>query len=157
VLKKDLDYQVVYETGQITLISARARDPNADLDISYECNPPFQIQDKVLLGTRMEYKLDNISDQSLMGATILYKSQTTTEKQPELGYEPFSPLLLGFNTRLAGEPRWMTRFANLFPFVHTEAPSKANFEFEIAQSFYNPNTRDNAYVDNFDFSQNTSS
>jgi cell surface protein SprA len=67
VLKKGLDYDVVYETGQITLTSARARDPNADLDISYECDPPFQIQDKVLLGSRMEYKLDNISDESLIG------------------------------------------------------------------------------------------
>jgi hypothetical protein len=156
VLRKGLDYEVVYETGQITLTSARARDPNAELDISYECDPPFQIQDKVLLGTRMEYKLDDISDQSLIGATVLYKSQTTTEKQPELGYEPFSHLLMGVNTRLAGEPRWMTRFANLFPFVQTEARSRANFEFEIAHSLYNPNTRNSAYIDNFDFSQNAS-
>lgn len=156
VLRRGVDYEVVYETGQITLTSARARDPNAELDISYECNPPFQIQDKVLLGTRMEYKLDNLSDQSLIGATILYRSQTTTEKQPELGYEPFSHVLMGMNTRLAGNPQWMTRLANMVPFVHTEARSRANFEFEIAHSIYNPNTRDNAYVDNFDFSQNSS-
>ncbi len=157
VLKRGLDYEVVYESGQITLTSARARDPSAELDISYECNPPFQIQDKVLLGTRAEYKLDNLSDQSLIGATVLYKSQTTTEKQPELGYEPFSHLLMGMNTRLAGNPAWMTRFANMFPLVQTEAPSKANLEFEIAHSIYNPNTRNNAHIDNFDFSQNTSS
>jgi cell surface protein SprA len=102
----------------------------------------------------LEYKLDGISDQSLVGATVLFKSQTTTENQPELGHEPFNQLLLGLNTRLAGEPKWMTRFANLFPFVHTEAGSKANFEFEVAHSLYNPNTKDDAYVDNFDFSQN---
>jgi hypothetical protein len=156
VLRKGTDYEVVYETGQITLTSARARDPNAELDISYECDPPFQIQDKVLLGTRMEYKLDNLSDQSLIGATVLYKSQTTTERQPELGYEPFSHVLMGMNTRLAGTPAWMTRFANLFPFVHTEARSRVNLEFEIAHSIYNPNTRNSAYVDNFDFSQNAS-
>ena len=157
LLQKGLDYDVIYESGQITLTSARARDPNAQLDISYECNPPFQIQDKVLLGTRFEYKLDGISDQSLLGATILYKSQTTTEKQPELGHEPFNQLLVGLNARLAGEPKWMTRFANLFPLVHTEAASKVNFEFEMARSFYNPNTKNNAYVDNFDFSQSVTS
>jgi hypothetical protein len=157
VLRKGLDYEVIYETGQITLTSMRARDPAAELDISYECNPPFQIQDKVLLGTRMEYKLDNLSDQSLIGATILYRSQTTTEKQPELGYEPFSHVLMGMNTRLAGTPQWMTRLTNLVPFVHTEARSRANFEFEIAHSIYNPNTRDNAHIDNFDFSQNSAS
>ena len=157
VLQKDVDYSVIYETGQITLLSARARDPAAQLDISYECNPPFQIQDKVLLGSRFEYKLDEISDQSLIGATVLYKSQTTTEKQPELGHEPFNQVLMALNTRLAGEPKWMTRFANLFPLVHTEAASKVNFEMELARSYYNPNTKDNAYVDNFDFSQNITS
>ncbi len=157
VLQKDVDYSVVYETGQISLISPRALDPNATISVSYECNPAFQIQDKVLVGTRLEYKLDNISDQSLLGATALFKSQTTTQQQPEVGHEPFSQLLLGFNARLAGEPKWMTNFANLFPLVHTDAPSKADFEFEVAQSYYDPNTRNSAYIDNFDFSQNVSS
>lgn len=156
VLKKGLDYDVVYETGQITLVSARARDPNADLDISYECNPPFQVQDKVLLGTRLEYKLDNLSDESLLGATVLYRSQTTTERQPELGFEPFSQVLLGANAKLAGSPAWMTRLVNKVPFVNTEARSRANLELEIAHSIYNPNTRGSAYIDNFDYSENAS-
>jgi hypothetical protein len=154
VLVRNVDYEVLYETGQITLLSPRAKDPNATIDISYECNPPFQIQDKILLGTRMEYKLDGISDESLLGATLLYKSQTTTSERPELGREPFNQFLWGFNARLAGAPKWMTSAANLFPFVQTDAPSKANFEFEVAQSRYNPNTKESAYLDNFEGSEN---
>jgi cell surface protein SprA len=153
-LKRNVDYEVLYETGQITLLSPRAKDPNADIDISYECNPPFQIQDKILLGTRLEYKLDGLSDESLLGATLLYKSQSTTAERPELGREPFNQFLWGFNARLAGNPKWMTSLANLFPFVQTEAPSRANFEFEIAQSRYNPNTKESAYLDNFEGSEN---
>ena len=153
-LKRNVDYEVLYETGQITLISPRAKDPNADIDISYECNPPFQIQDKILLGTRLEYKLDGISDESLLGATLLYKSQSTTAERPELGRESFNQFLWGFNARLAGAPKWMTSVANLFPFVQTEAPSRANFEFEVAQSRYNPNTKESAYLDNFEASEN---
>jgi cell surface protein SprA len=154
VLIKNVDYEVLYETGQITLISPRARDPNAEIDVSYECNPPFQIQDKILLGTRMEYKLDGISEESMLGATLLYKSQSTTSERPELGREPFNQFLWGFNARLAGSPKWMTRVANLFPFVETEAPSKAHFDFEVAQSRYNPNTKESAYLDNFEGSEN---
>jgi hypothetical protein len=154
VLVRNVDYEVLYETGQITLLSPRAKDPNAKIDISYECNPPFQIQDKILLGTRLEYKLDGISDESLLGATLLYKSQSTTSERPELGREPFNQFLWGFNARLAGTPKWMTSLANLAPFVQTEAPSKANFEFEIAQSRYNPNTKESAYLDNFEGSEN---
>ncbi|MDQ3002171.1 MAG: cell surface protein SprA [Fibrobacterota bacterium] len=154
VLVRSVDYEVLYETGQITLLSPRAKDPNADIDISYECNPPFQIQDKILLGTRLEYKLDGISDESILGATLLYKSQSTSGERPELGREPFNQFLWGFNARLAGNPKWMTSMANLFPFVQTEAPSKANFEFEVAQSRYNPNTKESAYLDNFEGSEN---
>jgi hypothetical protein len=154
VLVRNVDYEVLYETGQITLLSPRAKDPNADIDVSYECNPPFQIQDKILLGTRLEYKLDGISDESMLGATLLYKSQSTTSERPELGREPFNQFLWGFNARLAGNPKWMTSLANLFPFVQTEAPSKANFEFEVAQSRYNPNTKESAYLDNFEGSEN---
>lgn len=150
VLQKNVDYEVLYETGQITLTSPRARDPNAEISVSYECNPPFQIQDKILLGTRLEYKLDGISEESILGATLLYKSQTTTSERPELGREPFNQFLWGFNARLVGAPKWMTRAANLFPFVETEAPSKAAFDFEIAQSRYNPNTKSSAYLDNFE-------
>jgi hypothetical protein len=153
-LLPNVDYEVLYETGQITLLSPRAKDPNAEIDVSYECNPPFQIQDKILLGTRLEYKLDGISDESLLGATLLYKSQSTTAQRPEIGREPFNQLLWGFNARLTGAPKWMTSTANLFPFVQTEAPSRANFEFEVAQSSYNPNTKESAYLDNFEGSEN---
>ncbi|HLP43151.1 MAG TPA: cell surface protein SprA, partial [Fibrobacteria bacterium] len=154
VLVRNQDYEVLYETGQITLTSARARDPNADIEVDYECNPPFQIQDKVLLGTRLEYKLDGISEESILGATFLYKSQTTTAERPELGREPFNQMLWGFNARLTGAPKWMTRAVNLVPFVSTEAPSKALFDFEVAQSRYNPNTKSSAYLDNFEGSEN---
>ncbi len=155
VLDKDRDYEVLYETGQITLTSLRARDPSADIEISYECTPLFQIQDKILLGTRLEYKLDRISDESMLGATLLYKSQTTSEERPDLGREPFNQVLWGLNARLTGNPRWMTDIANLFPFVQTEAPSRANFEFELAQTRYNANTKGEAYIDDFENSQST--
>jgi hypothetical protein len=153
-LQRNVDYEVLYETGQITLISPRAKDPNADIAISYECTPPFQIQDKILLGTRLEYKLDGISDESMLGATLLYKSQTTTQERPDLGREPFNQFLWGFNARLAGTPKWMTKLVNTVPFVQTEAASRANFEFEVAQSRYNPNTKESAYIDNFESSEN---
>ncbi len=154
-LEKDKDYEVLYETGQITLISARARDPSAEVEVSYECTPAFQIQDKILLGTRLEWKLDEISEQSLLGATLLYKSQSTTAERPEIGREPFKQFLWGFNARLAGTPKWMTKAVNQIPLVKTDAVSKANFEFEIAQSRYNPNTKGSAYLDNFENSQSS--
>ncbi len=152
-LEKDQDYEVLYELGQITLTSLRAKIPNNTIEITYECKPIFQIQDKILLGSRLEYKLDNISDESILGMTLLYKSQSTTQERPELGREPFNQFLWGFNSLLTGNPNWMTRLVNHLPLVQTEAESKVKFEYEVAQSRYNPNTKDEAYLDDFESSK----
>ncbi len=153
VLEKDIDYEVLYEAGQITLLSLRAKAPNNTIDISYECTPFFQIQDKVLLGTRLEYNLDAISDQSLIGATFLYKSQTTTAERPQLGREPFNQFLWGLNTKFAGNPDWMTSLVNFVPFINTKAKSNLDFRFELAQSYFNPNTKGSALLDDFEGSK----
>ncbi len=150
LLYKDIDYEVLYEVGQITLISAKAKNPSATIDISYECTPLFEIQDKTLLGTRLEYSLDNISKESMIGATVLFKNQSSDSKRAQLGREPFRQFLMGVNSRLAGSPKWMTSLINYIPFIETKAASRVNFEFEIAKSFYNPNTKGGALFDDFE-------
>ena len=53
-----------------------------------------------------------LSDESVLGATLLYKSQTTTSERPELGREPFNQFLWGFNARLVGAPRGVDDIEN---------------------------------------------
>lgn len=152
-LRRNIDYEVLYEVGQITLISPLAKAPGADVSISYECTPAFQIQDKWLMGTRLQYNLDAISDESMMGATVLFKSQTSREKRPQLEREPFHQFLWGFNTSLTGTPQWMTKIVNKLPLINTKAESRVRWDFEIAQSYYNPNTKGSALVDDFENSK----
>jgi len=152
-LRRGIDYEVLYEVGQITLTSPMARDPNAQIKMSYECTPAFQIQDKWLAGTRLQYNLDALSDESLLGATFLFKSQTSREKRPQLEREPFHQFLWGINSTLSGNPRWMTSVVNLVPFISTQAESRVKWDFELAQSYYNPNTKGTALVDDFENSK----
>lgn len=149
-LQKGVDYDVMYEYGQIELLSDRAKDPNNEISVTYECEPLFSIDNKLLLGLRAEYPFWKLGTGSHLGSTLLYKSQTTTEAQPRLGHEPFQSLLLGANLKLTDRNSTMSKWVNAIPLVQTKAPSSWRFEAEWARSYHNPNTKGSALLDDFE-------
>lgn len=142
VLVRDIDYEVNYELGQIELLSDRALDPNKEITVTFECEPLFEIDNKVLLGARAELPLTyyGFGEGSLFGVTALYKSQSTTASTPTLGNEPFSSFLWGMNLRLQDTSKIITKMMGAIPFLYSKAPSTWRFETEFASSYHNPNT-----------------
>ena len=154
VLTRGVDYEVNYELGQIELLSDRALDPNKEIKVSFECEPLFEIDNKLLLGARAELPLDlyGMGAGSVLGVTALYKSQSTTAQTPTLGNEPYSSFLWGVNLRLQDTLRAFTDFVNLIPGIKTDAQSNWRFEAEFASSRHNANTSDHntALVEDFE-------
>lgn len=142
VLVRDVDYEVNYELGQIELLSDRALDPNKEIKVTFECEPLFEIDNKLLLGARAELPLERygLGSGSVFGVTALYKSQSTTAKTPTLGNEPFNSFLWGMNVRLQDSVSALTSLVNLIPFIETQAMSNWRFEAEFASSRHNANT-----------------
>ena len=142
VLTRGVDYEVNYELGQIELLSETALDPNKEISVEFECEPLFEIDNKVLLGARAELPLTRygFGEGSLFGVTALYKSQSTTASTPTLGSEPYSSFLWGMNLRLQDTTKWMTDLVNLIPGIDTKATSNWRFEAEFASSYHDANT-----------------
>lgn len=153
-LIRGTDYEVNYELGQIELLSERALDPNKEIKVSFECEPLFEIDNKLLLGARAELPLDlyGFGAGSVFGLTALYKSQSTTAKTPTLGSEPYSSALLGMNLRLQDTVNALTELVNKIPGINTTASSSWRFEAELAASRHNANTSGNtsALVEDFE-------
>ena len=153
-LTRGVDYEVNYELGQIELLSERALDPNKEIKVSFECEPLFEIDNKLLLGARAELPLERygFGEGSLFGVTALYKSQSTTAKTPTLGNEPFSSFLWGMNLRLQDTVSALTDLVNHIPGINTTAMSNWKFEAEFAASYHNANTSDDveALVEDFE-------
>lgn len=153
-LIRGTDYEVNYELGQIELLSERALDPNKEIKVSYECEPLFEIDNKLLLGARAELPLDlyGMGAGSVFGITALYKSQSTTAKTPTLGNEPYSSVLWGMNLRLQDSVPALTELVNLIPGINTTAQSSWRYEAEFAASRHNANTSDgnSALVEDFE-------
>ena len=142
VLVRDVDYEVNYELGQIELLSERALDPNKEIKVKFECEPLFEIDNKLLLGARAELPLERygFGTGSVFGITALYKSQSSTARTPTLGNEPFNSFLWGMNLRLQDTISALTTLVNMIPFIETQAVSNWRFETEFASSRHNANT-----------------
>ena len=141
-LIRGTDYEVNYELGQIELLSDRALDPNKEIKVKFECEPMFEVDNKLLLGARAELPLDlyGFGAGSVFGVTALYKSQSTTAEVPTLGNEPYSSFLWGFNLRLQDSVKALTDLVNAIPGISTTATSNWRFEAEFAGSRHNANT-----------------
>ncbi len=153
-LIRGTDYEVNYELGQIELLSERALDPNKEIKVKFECEPLFEIDNKLLLGARAELPLDlyGFGAGSVFGVTALYRSQSTTAEVPTLGNEPYSSVLWGFNVRLQDSVQALTDLVNAIPGISTTAASNWRFEAEFAGSRHNANTSKNqtALVEDFE-------
>ncbi|MBK8803415.1 MAG: cell surface protein SprA [Fibrobacteres bacterium] len=154
-LEKGKDYDVQYQTGTITLLSDRARAASADIQVDFSCTPFFSLENRSVFGARLEYQLSQISKESVLGGTFLYRKESVTDLRPQLAREGNQAMLWGANLRLTGESESLTELVNKVPLVKTTAESKWRLELEGAQSWTDPSLDGYALVEDFEGSQVT--
>ncbi|HYG40824.1 MAG TPA: cell surface protein SprA, partial [Cytophagales bacterium] len=72
VLEEHVDYEVDYNTGQVTFLKEQYNQPGADIDISYEKDEFFTPTTKTLLGTRLDYRVNKDFN---IGGTMMYLNE----------------------------------------------------------------------------------
>lgn len=152
-LEKDKDYVIDYESGTLELTSPRALAAD-NVEVTFQQEAMFVPESKVFLGVRGEMALPFLSEKSFAGVSLLFQNAGTNEI-PRLEQEPYSKLLIDMNLKAEFEPEWMTWLINKIPLVKTEQPSSVVLEVEAANSRTNPNTNDEAFVDDFEDSRRT--
>lgn len=152
-LTRGRDYTIDYAGGKVELVGQAAdlaADPSASLIINYRSKSQFGLGggQKSLLGIRAEHPFrDNVS---MVGVSLLYGSESATTQRVRVGEEPARTLIWDVNGRFRFKPGILTDFVNRLPFVSTQAPSAFNVDMELAQSLPNPNTKNVAYIDDFE-------
>jgi hypothetical protein len=141
------DYSITYETGEITFLTPEALSPAANLTVDYEYAPLLMVEKKSLFGMSGEYNLGNFK----FGTIGIYKSEETGEERPQVGQEPVRNFVWGSNLGFASTSApIITRMINALPLVKTDALSTISFRGEVAQSIPNPNTKNKAFIDDFE-------
>jgi len=152
VLERDKDYDINYDMGELYLKSPPALAADK-ITIEYQRDALFVPDKKTFLGMHGELRLPGISDKSFIGASVLFQNTRILDDIPRLGQEPYNKWLFDINSRIELEPEWMTSLVNRIPLVHTDNPSSVVFDFEVASSYMNPNTHNEAFVDDFEESK----
>jgi hypothetical protein len=146
-LQRDVDYTITYETGEITFMNPDALSPTADLEVDYEYAPLLMLEKKSMFGMMAEYSLGRSLK---FGAVGIYKSEKTAEERPRVGQEPTRNFVWGSNLTFSSSAPLITKMFNRLPWVEADKSSNIDFKGDIAQSVPNPNTKNQAFVDDFE-------
>ncbi len=155
-LNRGTDYNIDYISGTLTILKRDALSPDARVEIKWESGQLMQLDTKTVLGIRAEYEL---WDDSYIGSTMMYRSESTADQRIRLGGEPIKNTIWDVNASLKFKPHFLTRAVDWLPLIETNSPSSFTIEGEIAQIYPNPNNfnspstgDDNgvAYVDDFE-------
>ncbi len=149
-LQRDIDYTIDYELGQINLNDAQAlfgANPNAQLTVDLEQKAIFSVAPTSLFGTNLTWQLGEAGTINLVG---LYQSEKTLYSRPQLGTEPAGAFMGGTSLDLRLGGAWMDRLLTRAPFLRSNAESHFNLTGEVAFSAKNPNKRGQAWLDDFE-------
>jgi len=130
-LAENIDYLVDYDFGQVTFLSSEGKDPNASIEINYENRPMFAIESKTLLGMRADWKP---TDKFKLGGTIIYQSETITDKRPKIGNESRSMVLADIDGEVGVDLPFLTKIVDFLPLVKTDTMSRITLSGEIAMN-----------------------
>ncbi len=149
-LMRGADYEIDYDVGQVQLLEPDvlfASSPNATIRATWEQRSLFQVTPTQVFGLRTSSSLGSRGGIDLLG---LYQSERTVVTRPILGTEPGAALLGGLSGRYDTPISWFDRFLERVPGLNFAGASSFSADGEIALSVPNPNTLDQAFVDDFD-------
>ena len=149
--KRGVDYNLDYETGQLTF--SRPPGPEQVITVDYSFAPGAGQVQRTLMGLSTSYSPS--TDLSL-SSSILVESRGAQDLNPKLGEEPARSMVGDFAGVVAFRPRWMTNLTNMVPGVHTSVQSALNLQGNAAVSLPNPNTSGEAYLDDMEGNRESS-
>jgi cell surface protein SprA len=129
-LSEGIDYRVDYQLGKVSIINQSVLNSGKEIQIQYERADLFNFQSRTLLGTRMDYVID---DNFNLGATLLYLNERPLVSRISIGEETTRNLKYGFDLNYRGESRFLTKMVDALPLISTREPSVITFNAEFAQ------------------------
>jgi cell surface protein SprA len=129
-LTENVDYTVDYALGRVRIINQGLLNSQTPINISLETNTLFAIQSKRLMGAHFDYMIDKNFG---LGATIMNLTERPMTQKINIGDEPISNTIVGFNGNIKRDSRWLTRMVDKLPFYSTKENSSITADWETAK------------------------
>jgi len=150
-LNEGTDYVVDYTFGKVTILNDAILSSGKKIEVQYEQSDPFAFQTRSLLGTRLDYKLN---DDVNLGSTLLYYNERPIISRNQIGTEPARNIQYGFDFNMNKKSRMLTKIVDALPFLQTKEQSTVNVTGEFAQLLPGTsnviNGQGTGYIDDFE-------
>ncbi len=155
-LTENVDYTVDYTLGRVKIINDGILSSGQPIKVSTESNALFAIQTKTLLGTHLDFR---INKDFTIGGTILNLTERPITKKINVGDEPISNTIWGFDGNYKAEAPFLTRMVDKIPLIETKETSTitagGEFAYLVPGHSKAIGKTGNSYVDDFEGSQST--
>jgi cell surface protein SprA len=153
-LQENVDYTVDYTLGRVKIINESILNSGVPVKISLESNSLFNLQSKTLFGTHFDYRVNRDFH---LGATVMNLTERPVTQKINIGDEPMSNTMLGFDLNYRADLPFLTRVIDKLPLLETKAPSSITTMFEAATLIPGHNKaigqNGNSYIDDFEGTQ----
>lgn len=155
-LTENVDYTVDYNFGRVKIINTGLLESQTPIKVSLESNSLFSIQTKTLWGSRFDYA---VNKDLTLGGTILRLSERPITPKVNVGDEPISNTIVGFDGNYQTEAPFLTRLVDKLPFYETKETSTISVSGEFAKLIPGHSKAIGedgvSYIDDFEGSQST--
>lgn len=156
ILTENIDYTVDYNLGRVKIINEAILNSGKPIKVSVESNSMFSMQQKSMIGTRLDYKM---SKDINLGGTFIRVAERPLTQKVGIGDEPISNIVAGLDGSYRTETPVITRLLDKLPFYDTKEMSTIQAQGEIAKLFPGNakaiSKEGISYIDDFEGSQTT--
>lgn len=148
-LDKGIDYSINYDLGQVTFLNPQGLFGNgsASVEARFEERGVFAVAPTQIYGLSTRYSLGETGGINLMG---IYQVEQSAFNRPQLGFEAAAHMVGGISTDLRFKPAGVTRLLNSLTSSPATAPSRLDFNAEVALTRPDPNRSGQAYLEEFE-------
>jgi cell surface protein SprA len=150
-LTEGVDFTVDYNIGRVNIINESILQSGKRIAISFEKADLVSFQTRSLLGTRLDYV---VNDKLNIGGTFLYLNERPNITRIAVGNETLRNSMWGLDANFNDESRFLTKLTDALPFTNTKEKSLVQFSGEFAQLL--PGTSNSVageptvYIDDFE-------
>ena len=127
------DYDINYDLGTIKITNQAILNAGLPVQVNFENNASFGIQQRSYLGLRMDYLAKNtIKEQLTIGGTLVRLSERPFFTKVNLNEDPIRNAMYGLDVNYRRDAPRVTKFLNKLPFYNATAPSTINVYAEGA-------------------------
>jgi cell surface protein SprA len=130
VLQENVDYTIDYISGTLRIINGSIKQSGLPVDVKFENNATFGVQQRTYLGMRWDYLFN---DKLSIGGSMVRLTERPFFTKMEYGSDPIKNSMVGLDVNYNSEIPRLSKWLSKLPFYEANGTSKINFSAEAAK------------------------